>query len=351
MYCITCGIRLPDDASFCSSCGRATYRPDSVETPATADSPAAAETPVLIGTFAHLDSAGGRSMARNWSEAFDLPYFHEGRWWARGPSGEVLVWEDQRQHWDLALLTQTPFFMRRPRFRSLRTPATWIYVMMAFFALFCVLAIASDAEQVYIGSEIDGGREFSEAELDSASSVAGAMRGLQVLAIFAAAPLLVWWAYRGTKNLAAIGTETLDIRPAWSIAWWFIPVANFVQPARVLNQLWKASHPDLPLRPTDDWRHRSEDFLTVAWWPACVALYFAWNVVLYQWDSRDLDDPARGAWAAGLIAADVLLMALALVGIAVVARLTRRLHFANARFDAPVILPPSAMPTPAEAST
>lgn len=344
MFCIGCGTNLPEDASFCSSCGRATHRPDASQSSPASD----AATPV--GAHDLSTRPGPRSSARSWSEAFDLPYLHEGRWWARGPSGEVLVWDDQHGNWDLALSTQTPFFMRRPRFLSLRTPAIWIYVMSAFFALFCVLAIAADAEQVYIGSQIDDGHAFTEAELEDANSLAGAMRGLQVLAIFAAVPLLVWWTYRGTKNLAALGTETLDIRPGWSIAWWFIPVANFVQPARVLNQLWKASDPQLPLKPTDEWRRRPEDFLTVAWWPACVVLYFAWNVVLYQWDLRDMDDPARGAWAVGLIAADVLLLAMALVGIAVVNRLTRRLHVANARFDPPAALPASAVPALAEPS-
>jgi hypothetical protein len=331
LFCIACGTRLPDDASFCSACGRATHHPDgqSEATPALAEStPAvsttpAATTPNMAGT------------ARSWSDAGGIPYLWNGRWWSRGPSGEVVVWDATHDNWDLALSTQTPFFMKRPRFTSLRTPAIWTCILLGFFALFSILAIVADIDQAYLAGRIDGGHAVSEQELEDSWTLFEAMKSLQVFAVLCIAPLFIWWMQRASSNLPALGSDGQQYSRGWAIGWWFIPFANLVQPVRVLLEIWRGSAVRTQLEPDESWRARPGDPLIIIWWLGCVAGWVGSNFIVSRLDALDLADPDRMVWGIVASCVDAALILLAGLALAVVVRLTRRQEHANARFDVP----------------
>lgn len=337
MFCIACGTRLPDDAAFCSQCGRATYKGDtSPASIAQAASPAVSETPAQPAS------------ARRWSEAAGVPFLFEGKWWSRGPSGEVVVWDPAHADWGLALAAQTPFFMRRPRFASLRKPAVWLYVFLGFSLLFSILAVASDFEATNVAQQLKDGKEVSQARIDDTDATLDAMKGLQAITIIGLGVMFVWWTYRATRNLPALGARALQFTPGWSIAWWFIPLANWIQPARVLAQAWKASDPTLPVEQNDDWLRRPVDSVLVLWWLAWLAGNIAWNYTFFQWDSRDLDASGRFSWSIALACADIIMAVAAVLAIVFIRRLTARQTLANARFDVPA---PSATPSTAASAT
>jgi hypothetical protein len=266
----------------------------------------------------------------------------EGKWWSRGPSGEVVVWDPARADWDLALAAQTPFFMRRPAFTSLRTPAIWLYVFLGFFLLFSVLAIAADLEATNLASQPKDGKEVSATRIDDTDATLDGMKGLQAITVIGLGAMFIWWTYRATRNLPALGARSLQFTPGWSIAWWFIPFANWVQPARVLSQAWRASDPTLPVEQNDDWQRRPVDPVLILWWLAWMAGNFAWNYTFFQWDSRDLDASGRFSWSIALACADAIMAIAAVLAIVFVRRLTIRQAAANARFDVPA---PSAAPS------
>ncbi len=70
-----------------------------------------------------------------------------------------------------------------------------------------------------------------------------ASAGLAISALgdFACAVLSLWWMYRATANLHARHLPGLKVTPAWSVGWWFVPVAFFVMPYRAVRQLWDRS--------------------------------------------------------------------------------------------------------------
>lgn len=337
MFCIACGTRLPDEAAFCSECGRATYQGEGERT-----APASQPSPGTPG-----EARSQPTSARRWSEAAGVPFLFEGRWWSRGPSGEVVVWDAARSDWELALSAQTPFFMRRPVFTSLRTPATWLYVLLGFCILFSVLAVAADLEVTHLANRLENGEGVSANRLEDADAALDGMKGLQGLTMMALAPLFIWWTHRATKNLPALGARSLEFTPGWAIGWWLIPIANWFQPARVLGQAWKASDPGLPADQSDDWRSRATDPALILWWVAWLVANFAWNYIFFQWDSRDLDASGRLTWSVALAVADAGMAAAAMLAIVFVRRLTARQAAANARFDVPA---PSAAPSPTGAA-
>ena len=346
MFCIGCGTKLPDEASFCSSCGRSTYRADPADPPTTSGAPASASV------YATPAQSAPRAAARSWSEAFDLPYLHEGRWWARGPSGEVLIWDEQHGNWDLALSTQTPFFMRRPPFRSLRTPAIWIYVFAAFFLVFTVLSFASGVDQALLADELRDGSQVTRNEIDEADDIWAAMRGLQALALGGLGAIVLWWSYRMTRNLPSLGAAGQKYSPRAAIFWWFIPIANWFMPYRVFSQAWRASDKTLPLREHTEWRDRPASDFALCAWVAIQVANLGWSIVLNGWgDSDKFSADERWGWALGSIAADAGLLLAAAMGVIVVLRMTRRQDAANARFDPPAALPAAALPALAEPST
>ena len=329
MFCIACGTRLPDEAAYCSACGRPTHRPAAAD-PGAALTPQAAPEPA--------PSAGAPSTAgtaRTWSEAGGIPYLWNGRWWSRGPSGEVVVWDAGKDNWDLALSTQTPFFMRRPRFTSLRTPAIWTCVLLGFFVLFTMLAVAADIEQAVRAGQLRNGEVVAQADLEDADTLLDGMKGLQVLAVIGTAPLFIWWMQRAVRNLPALGATGQKHSPGWAIGWWFIPFANLVQPLRVLLEVWRGSLPRQVLEPDQSWQTRPAPPLVIVWWLGCVAGWLGSNFILSQLDPLALDDPDRMGWAIAAACVDAALILLAGLTVFLVRRLTRLQERANQQFDVP----------------
>lgn len=57
-----------------------------------------------------------------------------------------------------------------------------------------------------------------------------------------AAITFLMWLHRCYRNLPALGATELRFSPRWAVGWWFVPLANFVQPVRVVIEVWQASN-------------------------------------------------------------------------------------------------------------
>lgn len=56
---------------------------------------------------------------------------------------------------------------------------------------------------------------------------------------------LMIWVYKANQNcwgFAAQGQfKDLKFTSGWSVGWWFVPLANWVQPPRIISEIWKVS--------------------------------------------------------------------------------------------------------------
>jgi serine/threonine-protein kinase len=85
------------------------------------------------------------------------------------------------------------------------------------------------------------------------------------------AALWLAWSRRAYLNLPALGARRLRFRPWWAVGAWLLPVFSLFRPKQVLNDVWRASDPDLPPELAATWRGRPVAELLGWWWLAFVA--------------------------------------------------------------------------------
>jgi tRNA A-37 threonylcarbamoyl transferase component Bud32 len=79
------------------------------------------------------------------------------------------------------------------------------------------------------------------------------------------------WFRRAYLNLPALGARRLRFRPWWAVGAWLLPVFSLFRPKQLLNDIWRASDPDLPPDQAATWRGRPVAELLGWWWLAFVA--------------------------------------------------------------------------------
>ena len=77
------------------------------------------------------------------------------------------------------------------------------------------------------------------------------------------------WMFRAAKNHEALGRQGPRFGPGWSIGAWFIPLANFVIPVLIVQDLWRGSE-RATLRGDPTWRRAPGSTLVGCWWAAWV---------------------------------------------------------------------------------
>jgi Domain of unknown function (DUF4328)/Protein of unknown function (DUF2510) len=80
--------------------------------------------------------------------------------------------------------------------------------------------------------------------------------------------LVIIWQWRSQTNASALGRTGARFSPGWGIAGWLIPVANYVIPYLVFQDLWRSS--DAASAPGTEWRSRPGSPLVSSWWIAYV---------------------------------------------------------------------------------
>ena len=94
---------------------------------------------------------------------------------------------------------------------------------------------------------------------------------VQALWFLVSASLWLAWFWHAYANLPALGARRLRFGRWWALGAWLLPVFSLFRPKQVLNDVWRASDPDLPPDPGDRWRGRPVAALLGWWWLAFLA--------------------------------------------------------------------------------
>jgi serine/threonine protein kinase len=89
---------------------------------------------------------------------------------------------------------------------------------------------------------------------------------VQALWFLVSATLFLAWFRRAYANLAPLGARRLRYRHWWTLGAWVLPVFSLFRPKQLMNDVWRASDPDLPPDMGDDWRRRPVTPLLGWWW-------------------------------------------------------------------------------------
>ena len=155
-----------------------------------------------------------------------------------------------------------------PEWRSnqgLKTALTWLFGVTAAAQLFLAVAyvnrlgVISDVED-----QVLGGFDLIERANDADDLVQTAAILVLVLLVVNAICFITWM-FRAAKNNEALGRANPRLGAGWAIGGWFIPLANFVIPVLVMQDLWRGSDPSTP-RGDARWRIGARSALIGWWW-------------------------------------------------------------------------------------
>ena len=125
-----------------------------------------------------------------------------------------------------------------------------------------VRASAIGARLVALGAPDAPDFRSRAGDADAFVGSADLVLGLTVLLI---APCLIAWCWRAAKNQQALGRRPERLGSGWAIGGWFVPLANFVIPVLVVQDLWRGS--DVAIERDDPrWRIADRSWLVGWWW-------------------------------------------------------------------------------------
>jgi hypothetical protein len=178
------------------------------------------------------------------------------------------------------------------RWRSLRgltTALTWLF--SAHIALTVVLIIGVFNHLRVLGDKEIGGLVLDTDAVNDANSLPAAMIVLSGLVGLATFVLLIIWLYRAAKNNEALGRQNPRLGPGWAIGGWFIPIAWWVIPFIVLDDVWRGSDPSIP-RGDPNWRRSSTMGAIWAWLVTAVIFTIPSAIATSTGDVR-ADEPEK----------------------------------------------------------
>lgn len=156
--------------------------------------------------------------------------------------------------------------MARARWRDQRGLAIALAVCFGFLLVAAGMLVAALATRLSVVHDLQAGRFVNvlrrAEDSDDFVSGAAAFYGVTQLAV---AILFITWMYRAAKNNEALERDNPRFGPGWSIGSWFIPLANFVIPVLIMQDLWKGASPDTR-RGDPRWRLAKASWLVGIWW-------------------------------------------------------------------------------------
>jgi hypothetical protein len=184
-----------------------------------------------------------------------------------------------------AAYTASPFgSVPLKRIKGLSVAVVVLVALAALLPLASILArnaIVDDAEQYLDGTT--SSTEFTESIISWL--LVGMLAGVATLA---SAVVTMIWMYRVAGNHRALhrgGTWG----PGWGIGGWFAPPLLYVIPTLMLNELWKASDPSVPVGGA--WRDSKRSPLPFVWF----ALYSIVPLIVTATQSNDLFNQFGGS--------------------------------------------------------
>lgn len=206
-----------------------------------------------------------------------------------------------------------------------------------------LVALWVDLDQLSLVSDIRDGRRVSLEEIsDSDDRVATA--GLFQAGAYLACVIgfLVWYG-RAYRNLDRLGAQGLRWKKGWAIAYWFIPIGNLFRPKQVMNDIWRASDPNLP-PVAHHWQDNPVPGLFHLWWALWLLTSWISNI-LFRRSLDQADTPNELVETARtFVLWDVVDIIPALLLMLIIHRTTKRQEARRVGLES---LPP---PAPAEAA-
>src|SRR5688572_8913449 len=131
--------------------------------------------------------------------------------------------------------------------RPLRPLAITAMVALGLVTVANLLALSVDVIQLDLATDLESGERVPFEELSASDDRVTATGMLQSACYLICIVAFLAWYGRAYRNLRRLGAQGLRYGNGWTIAYWFIPIANLFRPKQVVNDIWRASDPDVPV--------------------------------------------------------------------------------------------------------
>ncbi|MGB3440358.1 MAG: DUF4328 domain-containing protein [Actinophytocola sp.] len=160
---------------------------------------------------------------------------------------------------------------RAPALIAVRPTATVAITMLFASCAANLFATWTDWHRYQVASDYVAGEPgIGVADLVGADNVAMGAVWLTFLALAAAATVFLTWLWRARMNAERLCPAEHRWSRGWTIGAWFVPVVNLWFPRQIVDDIWRASRPDVP---ADTYRvdGLEQSPLVRAWWYAILA--------------------------------------------------------------------------------
>jgi hypothetical protein len=138
-----------------------------------------------------------------------------------------------------------------------------------------LVATVAEYHQYQLLSRIVDQKPVDEQEVEASDLLVGVVGGAQGLLYLGTAVAFCCWIYKAHDNLRRLGARNLTYSPGWAVGGFFVPFLNLIRPVQVMQEIWKASDPDMPFSTGREWRQAPGGVRVGFWW----AFYLLASVV------------------------------------------------------------------------
>ncbi len=181
-----------------------------------------------------------------------------------------------------------------------KTVAGFIFATAAAFGLTALLYLVAGNEYAdYLDDPLATVEEYSS------SAAADGVWLLASLGVLVSGILFLVWFNQAYKAAASRGPIRTRWSSGWTVGGWFIPLANFVIPKLVMNEVDRVSHPDNGPPPIGEaWMERPRLTTSDLWWASWILAIIAAVAESLMLESGNTDSVVLyAAVGAGLYAA------------------------------------------------
>jgi hypothetical protein len=262
-------------------------------------------------------------------------------------AGPMPLSPDRRYVWD------GENWIPRGDYAGYRTASGRARVTRALFIVYLLVAVAelvAFVSRIILLNNIESGAAVS---YDDAAFSDNFVR----LAVYAELGMLVllaiaflMWLHRIVANNWSLAVEGTRWSPRAAVGWWFVPIASFVVPARIVIEAWRCAEPVHEISTFASRALQRTPRLVVIWWVSWIIAELLTRSTYFVGRSGDTLTALRQSAIVAVVATAGEMIA-AVLAIAVVTQLTRRQEARASLFarvqDHPHLTPPPPPPPPA----
>jgi hypothetical protein len=156
-------------------------------------------------------------------------------------------------------------------YRSARRVGVALRALLLISMMLSALAAAASLRAVlFYAALLDDPLSVSVEEFNAVNDRNNVLSAVQLIGFAVTAVFFIVWTRRAYRNLRPLGAGGLRYTEGWAVGAWFVPILNLIRPKQIVDDIWRASDPDLaitdPPGPVSTWQGKAVSPLLHVWW-------------------------------------------------------------------------------------